>query len=394
MLRAMARTFCEVFPHVDLWWASPGDLLLLGARGPLRYSLEAPEHLVASCAGLEADLERYLQVRRPTDLWARFLLHEDELRPLVADAAILSDRFPLLEGHAARARYVSAIGYTFLRDLYRLRLARSSFWPRGLAGAPRDDDALRIAAVRAGWAQGPDALAVLEGIDHPEAVWLRTLARDPEAAGEATLRAALERYGEDPLLLRGLALAAERRGGARAAAPWLARLEAIGADEDPEVHRLRALLAVRTRGRAGAATAAAEVAAGLRLLGPSDREAALRGKLLWVLPAAPSPEAVELLEGLLADRPWDLQASLALVDLQLAAGRPAPALERLEALLASDFRYERAVRERYLEALSQLGRRDLPQEVRRFLDDFPRSTRDPRIQELVRAARAVAREAR
>jgi len=101
------RTFSSVFPYVEVWDTSRGDILLLGSLKPW---LSGPEVFRNrfQLEGVRADLAR-LNIRSPEALLARQLASQRTGFAIAADGRIQSDIWPILEYDAPRKFYVGGL---------------------------------------------------------------------------------------------------------------------------------------------------------------------------------------------------------------------------------------------------------------------------------------------
>ncbi len=137
-MRAVVRTFLEVFPEAMLWY-NTSELLLLGRTGGRLEMPAARLALLASDERLRDDLayshwggyERRLA--RPEVLWGGFLCGPDELAALAAGAPVYRDDRPVLSYATARVRP------TERREVEHVALLRRHLAPPAAllpAGAP------------------------------------------------------------------------------------------------------------------------------------------------------------------------------------------------------------------------------------------------------------------
>lgn len=99
------RTFRSVFPHMEIWDAGAGDIILLGSLTPWQ---TGPEVFKQSFAidRLRTDLQM-IDINSPEVLMARQLASQRTAFAIAGDGPIQSDRFPILEYRAPRAFYLS-----------------------------------------------------------------------------------------------------------------------------------------------------------------------------------------------------------------------------------------------------------------------------------------------
>lgn len=384
MSQAMLRTYLEAFPHVEVWCGTATDLLLVGSDRPIEHDLDAVRAAVEGNAGLSRDLWPRLRARGPDELFARFLVTGDELRPLVAGGEVLHDGVPRLEGRAARAMYEYLPSGQLLPQLWALAQARGSQWPPLSGPAPPGID-LRVAAARhlvEDAASRPAAQRLLEGVEGPEAATLRAQTLEG-AAALRELEAAYAAHPRDPQVLIELAwslqeeparltpllaaLEAQEAGGARR---HLLRATSLNPSDPPQVARL-----------------VEEVRAGLAALLPREDARALRRRLLDVLvpAAATTPAPLALLDGLVEADADDTDALVVLARALLHAGQLERCLGTLD-VLAERHCMRDSLIVRYLRALVLYSADDpgLDDALQRLLELFPGQVENPRIRPLLR----------
>jgi predicted membrane-bound spermidine synthase len=383
MARSMLRTFLEAFPHVELWWCNAGDVILLGSQEPLRYDLARVRAAVAGNPGLARDLEPKLACRRPEDLFARFLCTGDELRPLVQRGHILHDRFPQLEGWAARARYQRRGTRALQGQLDELLTRRASAWPPRVHPRPSSDQGLWLARARHHVDHHPPSarLALPRAGHGPEVLALAArLAADPVGL----LQQARAEFPHDPVLISELGLALAQAGELQRARQALAELPA-DAPPSSRTCLAQALSQPPERGEEAAAWALRGVAnarsrADFDVLRERLLEAAARA-------AAQAPQVEATLQALWEEgQREDLALGMFLALAQLQRRRHAECLETLEWLAeehsASDLLRLRLLR---LEAVTASGSAYLADELESFLTDYPHEADADPVQRALRS---------
>lgn len=100
-LRSVVATFTNVFPHVTLWMAGEGDLLMLGAPDALEPRLATVEQEWST--GTVADDLRPIRVTSPFVLLSMFVAGESSAARFGAGAALQDDDRMALEFSAPRA---------------------------------------------------------------------------------------------------------------------------------------------------------------------------------------------------------------------------------------------------------------------------------------------------
>ncbi|HTO07665.1 MAG TPA: fused MFS/spermidine synthase [Myxococcota bacterium] len=389
MVRAMIQTFVQSFEHVDLWWSSPDDLLLLGSQRPLVYDRNLVTRRVAVNPGLAKDLEPVLYARSPDDLFARFLLHKDELTPLLAGAETLHDKLPRLESRASRNRYQPTGIDALLDDVRRVRAARATLWPV-LTTAPPDDTPLRLAAVRFRGAEAGPELDLIRNVDRDEAFLLRAraLADDP-AQARAVLEEGRKRFPDSRPIALELARVSAALGDAQTAAALLTGALKSDATLEPQYALLGAQL-TDPRSPQGAQGVIEAVGTALASLRPRKSDYALREPLLELLASvAPrAPQASDILHKLYDKNPWDELAGTALAHAQYLSGDYAGCLATADLLAKQNSLWNRPpLRALRLQALAAQHSPELRAETLRFMDDFPQEPGRTWFRPFIRALR-------
>jgi spermidine synthase len=103
IVELVLRTFSSVFPHVEIWDAGPGDIILLGSFEPWP---TGPEIFRPGLAipGVRSDLVQ-IGIGSPETLLARQLASQRTASAVIGDGPIQTDLFPVLEYAAPRAFY-------------------------------------------------------------------------------------------------------------------------------------------------------------------------------------------------------------------------------------------------------------------------------------------------
>lgn len=105
------RTFTSVFPHMEVWDSSNGDLILLGSAKPW------PSHPSVYARIFERDEVRKdfdrIGIRSPEALWARQLASHGTAFAIPGPGPVQSDAFPILEYAAPRAFYIGNTAQAF-----------------------------------------------------------------------------------------------------------------------------------------------------------------------------------------------------------------------------------------------------------------------------------------
>lgn len=137
------RTFLSVFPYMSLWQSSGGDLILIGARQPLRPDLDRMQEEFAQ-PPVRSSLARVGLLTLPTVLSRELVPQQDGFFLVPSDGPVHSDLFPQLE-------YLAQRGFFINRVVGRWRQARQDFSPRSqtLLGAYLRKQTLNEADFRA-----------------------------------------------------------------------------------------------------------------------------------------------------------------------------------------------------------------------------------------------------
>jgi spermidine synthase len=104
-----------VFPHVEVWFANASDLMVLGAREPLRWDGDRVATLMTPGSRTGDAMRTWLRISRPSQLLGHFLLGDRGTAALAAGAPFPhTDDHPALEFEAAR----SLIGPSAVRSVF------------------------------------------------------------------------------------------------------------------------------------------------------------------------------------------------------------------------------------------------------------------------------------
>ena len=114
-VRMILRTFRSVFPEVEVWWLTEGDLVLLGSETPLLWSRARVEGLLEG--PFAADRRRAMHLGTAPEFWSRYLLGTKEVEAFAGPGPRHTDDRPLLEFRAPRGFY-SPEGWNGLRLLF------------------------------------------------------------------------------------------------------------------------------------------------------------------------------------------------------------------------------------------------------------------------------------
>jgi hypothetical protein len=98
------RTFGSVFPYLEIWDTSPGDLVLLGSKSPWPSSPDIYRRAM-SREPTRRDLER-IGLKNAESIWARQIASQRTGFAIAGDGLLQSDEFPILEYEAPKAFYI------------------------------------------------------------------------------------------------------------------------------------------------------------------------------------------------------------------------------------------------------------------------------------------------
>lgn len=124
----------QVFPHVEMWFANPADLILVASNEPIRWDgARIAAHTAPGAASAEF-FRDYLDVDRPSSFLGRFLLGDSGTALLASTASFLhNDDRPVLEFVAARGLFATGLPSVYdsvlaIRDLVGDTLPRLTGW--------------------------------------------------------------------------------------------------------------------------------------------------------------------------------------------------------------------------------------------------------------------------
>jgi predicted membrane-bound spermidine synthase len=104
IVELVLRTFCSVFPYVEIWDPGSGDVVMLGSMQPWQSSPDIFRQSF-TLAGVKSDLA-VIGIQSPEALLARQLASQRTAFAIAEEGPIQSDLFPILEYAAPRAFYV------------------------------------------------------------------------------------------------------------------------------------------------------------------------------------------------------------------------------------------------------------------------------------------------
>lgn len=104
IVELVIRTFCEVFPNVELWDTEGGDVILLGSNQPWE-STPAVFQKTYERAQPRADLEE-IGLKTPLSVLARQIASQRTAWAIAGEGPIQSDEYPVLEYAAPKAFFM------------------------------------------------------------------------------------------------------------------------------------------------------------------------------------------------------------------------------------------------------------------------------------------------
>ncbi len=100
----VVRTFCSVYPYVEVWDVSGGDMVLLGSFQPWPTGPDVFKRNFM-LPGVQFDMQR-LDINSPAALFSRRLASQGTAFAITGDGPMQSDLFPVLEYAAPEAFYL------------------------------------------------------------------------------------------------------------------------------------------------------------------------------------------------------------------------------------------------------------------------------------------------
>ncbi len=272
VVTGIVRNFAAVFPHVEIWFSSPGDVMLLGSARPLVYDPAWLGRLVGPHGALGELGREYLGVDQSADYFGHLLLGPTGVAELLKRPGVVHrDDLPRLEFVAAR-RFLDSQGTEGVFDsLVALRAATQA------ADGASPFLFAKALTVRRGDAA---ALRYIDGARRArpdEPLWTVNAAAILLGLGDSTLADSalgrLVRAGRDPGAWLVAGLVATQRGQGPRAAALLSGALAAGADS-AEARAALAVVAARAKDwtRAAADARAALATARGTLRHPYPRE--------------------------------------------------------------------------------------------------------------------------
>jgi spermidine synthase len=271
LVAVVVRNVRAVFPHVQIWYSNPADLIILASREPIHWSRDRVATAFGAPGPVGAAMRDWIRMDRPDQLLGYYLLGDSGSARLARGAPFVhSDDRPALEFVAARALLVGPQGLAFdsllaLKKVLGDQVPAGASWPvstdevaaayvhalpawtafaldlarRGAAGGSGDPArAMELGRVLSDRREFPEALAQFE----------RVVAKRPRDAdaliGAATAQYGLARWSEARVSL----LRARAAGGGDSVlvAALLGDIAArVGDDTTAAAELLRALRGLR-----------------------------------------------------------------------------------------------------------------------------------------------------
>jgi spermidine synthase len=123
-IQMIIKTFRSVFPQTSLWQTIGADLLLVGSNHEIVYDLDAIDREIQNNTFLRKDLNSF-KVFDAAGLLSCFMLNDEELGKMSAQAPVNSDNLPLLEYSAPLNLYgYEQVVYKNLEMINAYRIAR------------------------------------------------------------------------------------------------------------------------------------------------------------------------------------------------------------------------------------------------------------------------------
>ncbi|MBI1967923.1 MAG: fused MFS/spermidine synthase [Gemmatimonadetes bacterium] len=354
IVAGIVRNLHEVFPHVQVWFGSPHDIMVLASPQPISHDRGWIGRLVGPAGSLGELGREWLGVASVEDYFGRFLMGDIGAAALVERGALAHrDDHPRLEYVAAR-RFLDAEGSGGVLDSLIA------------IGAQAKDGGSPLLLARAFGARRSDTrgLAYVDAVRRArpkEPEWTVVVARIRLAQGDTTFAdTALARvlardpHNPDALLATGLIAAARNQATTARARLAAALAEGAGGDTAP-VRAALANLAARQRDWGEAAAEARSVlASGAATFRRSFPYSNLGDALAQIATDGPPALADSLLEQAVVLQPaWSRLHMLRAVA-ALRAGRCEAAVEQFLTLL--EFGIERADGPALVEECRRSGR--------------------------------------
>lgn len=314
LLAVVVHNVREVFPHVQIWYSNPADLIILASREPIRWSRDRVAAAFDAPGPLGTAMREWIRLDRPDDLLGYYLLGDSGSAQLARRAPFVhSDDRPALEFVAARSLLVGPQSLAF-DSLLALRKAEGERIPAG-ASWPVAPDEMAAAYVRALPAWTANALDLARGLvdREPGDVLRRTelgrVLSDRREFQEALVQfeRALAMGPRDVDALIGAGMAHYGLGHWREAREALLRARAVGGGDSVLVATLLGDIAARNGDDTTAATELLRALRGIRLTLASPLPGMLEPALRTLAGRAGPAVAGPLFDYALASRPyWDI----------------------------------------------------------------------------------------
>jgi len=303
-----------VFPHVEVWYANPSDLIILASRRPIPWNRQRVAGLMTPPGPIRTAMRDWLRMDRADQLLGHFLLGDRGSAMLAAGAAFThSDDRPALEFVAARHLLVGSREETAFDSLLVLKVAAGDTVP-SLRGWPVTKDEVLQAYVEALPAYTELARALARRLvdaapDDPArqaGMGLMLFERREYRPAVEHLALALARRPDDPRLLLTSGIAQFGLGDTAAARRLLLRAREAGGDT-VSASALLAEIAARQGDDSAAAADALRALRGLRPTIDTPFPLPLDATLRLLASRARPEVAGEVFEVAAATRPsWDL----------------------------------------------------------------------------------------
>ena len=135
LVAVVVRNVRAVFPHVQIWYSNPSDLIILASRQPIRWDRERVARAFAAGGPTGAAMRDWLQMDRADQWLGHYLLGEKGSAALAAGAPFVhSDDRPALEFVAARSLLVGSQSLVFdsllaIKEALGERVPDGAEWP-------------------------------------------------------------------------------------------------------------------------------------------------------------------------------------------------------------------------------------------------------------------------
>ena len=135
LVAVVVRNVRAVFPHVQIWYSNPSDLIILASRQPIRWSRDRVAVAFGAGGPTAAAMRDWLQMGRPDQWLGHYLLGERGSAALARGAGFVhSDDRPALEFVAARSLLVGSQGLAFdsllaIKEAVGDRVPDGADWP-------------------------------------------------------------------------------------------------------------------------------------------------------------------------------------------------------------------------------------------------------------------------